>query len=124
MNKSLIETKVYLINKYINKDYRVDDTTTRTVNGEKIEYILINNLIFRGLEKALEYYQIFELLGTTQNIQRQLFLIQEISNKWNNQEAKYSDKQTDTFIKDYHIDINEIDNLLLMLVNNSLKTQC
>ncbi len=124
MNKSLIETKVYLINKYINKDYRVDDTTTRTVNGEKIEYILINNLIFRGLEKALEYYQIFELLGTTQNIQRQLFLIQEISNKWNDEEAKYSDKDTDIFIKDYNIDINEIDNLLLMLVNNSLKTQC
>ena len=124
MNKSLIETKVYLINKYINKDYRVDDTTTRTVNGEKIEYILINNLIFRGLEKALEYYQIFELLGTTQNIQRQLFLIQEISNKWNDEEAKYSDKQTDIFIKDYNIDINEIDNMLLMLVNDSLKTQC
>ena len=124
MNKSLVEIKVYLINKYINKDYRLDDTTTHTVNGEKIEYILINNLIFRGLEKALEYYQIFELLGTTQNIQRQLFLIQEISNKWNDEEAKYSDKDTDIFIKDYNIDINEIDNLLLMLVNNSLKTQC
>ena len=124
MNKSLVEIKVYLINKYLNKDYRVDDTTIRTVNGEKIEYILINNLIFRGLEKALEYYQIFELLGTTQNIQRQLFLIQEISNKWNDEEAKYSDKDTDIFIKDYNIDINEIDNLLLMLVNNSLKTQC
>ena len=124
MNKSLVEIKVYLINKYLNKDYRVDDTTIRTVNGEKIEYILINNLIFRGLEKALEYYQIFELLGTTQNIQRQLFLIQEISNKWNDEEAKYSDKDTDIFIKDYNIDINEIDNMLLMLVNDSLKTQC
>lgn len=124
MNKSLVEIKVYLINKYLNKDYRVDDTTTQTFNGEKIEYILINNLIFRGLEKALEYYQIFELLGTTQNIQRQLFLIQEISNKWNDEEAKYSDKQTDIFIKDYNIDINEIDNMLLMLVNDSLKTQC
>ena len=124
MNKSLVEIKVYLINKYLNKDYRVDDTTTQTFNGEKIEYILINNLVFRGLEKALEYYQIFELLGTTKSIQRQLFLIQEISNKWNDEEAKYSDKQTDIFIKDYHIDINEIDSLLLMLVNNSLKTQC
>ena len=124
MNKSLVEIKVYLINKYLNKDYRVDDTTIRTVNGEKIEYILINNLVFRGLEKALEYYQIFELLGTTKSIQRQLFLIQEISNKWNDEEAKYSDKDTDIFIKDYNIDINEIDNLLLMLVNNSLKTQC
>ena len=124
MNKSLVEIKVYLINKYLNKDYRVDDTTTQTFNGEKIEYILINNLIFRGLEKALEYYQIFELLGTTQNIQRQLFLIQEISNKWNDEEAKYSDKDTDIFIKDYNIDINEIDNMLLMLVNDSLKTQC
>lgn len=124
MHKSLIETKVYLINKYINKNYRLVDTTTHTVNGEKIEYLLVNNLIFRSLEKALEYYKIFELLGTTQSIQRQLFLIQEVSNKWNEQEAKYSDKDTDIFILDYNVDINEIDNLLLILVNNSLKKQC
>jgi len=118
---SLIELKVYLINKYLNKDYRLDDTTVKTVNGEKTEYFYINNLLFRSIENSLKVYEPLLLLGTTKDIEDTLNHFKRVVKEWNMNEKKYQDKDTNIFIKDYSVDINEIDNLVLNLINDSLK---
>jgi len=118
---SLIELKVYLINKYLNKDYRLDDTTVKTVNGEKTEYFYINNLLFRSIENSLKVYEPLLLLGTTKDIEDTLNHFKRVVKEWNKNEKKYQDKETNIFIKDYSVDINEIDNLVLNLINDSLK---
>lgn len=119
--KSLIELKVYLINKYLNKDYRLDDTTAHVLGGEKIEYHYLNNLLFKGIENSLKMYEPLLLIGTTKEIKSKLSMYQDVVDKWNINESKYNKMNIDIFVKDFNIDVNEIDNIVLNLINNSLK---
>ena len=119
--KSLLEIKVFLINKYLNKDYRLDDTTTSVLGGEKIEYYYFNNLLFKAIENSLKIYEPLLLLGTTKKIENKLNQYKDTLSKWNFYEKKYNEKNIKSFVRDYNVDINEIDNIVLTLINNSLK---
>nr|WP_321267761.1 hypothetical protein [uncultured Sulfurimonas sp.] len=121
--KSLIELKVYLINKYLNKDYRLDDITAQVLGGEKIEYYYLNSLLFQAIEKSLKVYEPLLLLGTTESIEKKINYLKEIVEKWNENESKYNEKYIEDFVKDYHIETTEIDNMILTLINNSLRSK-
>lgn len=121
--KSLIEVKVYLINKYLNQDYRLDDTTAQVLGGEKTEYYYLNSLLFQAIEKSLKLYEPLLLLGTTESIEKKISYFKEVVEKWNENESKYNEKYVEDFVRDYHIDTTEIDNILLTLINNSLRSK-
>ena len=116
---SLIEVKVYLVNKYLNKYYRLDDTHMKAVGAEKIEYFSINNILFRSIEKAIFLYRPLLIMGMEEKKEKLLRQYIEILNNWNKNEKRYNDKETDTFIKDYNIDLEEVDNIILKMVSDS-----
>ena len=94
---------------------------THVLGGEKIEYYYLNNILFKAIENSLKMYEPLLLLGTTKTIENKLNHYMNIVKKWNLYEKKYNEKYIESFIRDYNIDIYEIDNAVLTLINNSLK---
>lgn len=116
---SLIEAKVYLIQKYLNKDYTLFDTTVKSVTSHKQEYPFIDELLMQGLEKSLEMYEPLLLMGTTKEIQVKILLYKDTFKKSKKENNRYlNKKKIKAFVKDYNIDLKEIDNISLKLMSD------
>jgi len=118
MNESIIEYKVKLINQYLNKDYSLDDTTTKTISGEKVEYFYIDEILINSIEKSLMFYEPLLIMGTTEKIENRIDQLKDSIKKF----KKTEDIEIDNFIKNYEIDIRKIEKDILYLVNQYLKS--
>jgi len=116
-NESIIEYKVKLINKYLNKYYTLDDAIARTIVGEKIEYFYLDEILINSIEKALQLYEPLLILGTTKKIETKINTLKEAISKY----KKTKSSEIDNFIKDYEIDIKQIENDVLLIINRYLK---
>jgi len=120
---TLTEVKVYLINKYFNKDYSLFDTTVQKTKKEPYEYIFLTKLLFTSIEKNLELYDPLLVLGTNQDLKEKIEMYNILIREWNENEKSHSKELMGftNFVKDYNIDIQEIDNIILKLLNEDLK---
>lgn len=120
--KSLIELKIEIINKYLDKDYRLDETIIKSINNEKIEDYYIDYILFQSVEKSLFMFKLMLLLGTNEEIQNELFLMKKEVNEFFNYE-KRDKKLVQRFIKDYNVDTDEIYCQVLQIITHSLKSK-
>lgn len=118
---SLIELKVKLINQYLNKDYKYDDTHIRTITGEKIEYFYFNDILFNSIEKSLHFYEPLLLFDSNPVLETKINDIKKIVSSWFKDNKEYKEKDVSIFIEDYKINISEIDSEVMFIVNEYMK---
>ena len=116
--KDFDEVKLYLIGKYLNKEFTMFDLTVKSVNSKKFEHFNLDDVLFRSIEKSLKVYEPLSLLGMSKESEELLSEYNRLLNTWKSNE-NYNEKKTDEFIKEYDIDTQEIDGIVLELVSDS-----
>lgn len=113
--------KIHMINKYLGYEYKLFDLTARSDKATKMEFTYINNIIFKSLKKNLSFFTPLALFGSLNKTQEELINKLNTSiNKW--EQFEYTNnqaKQTDLFIKNYEVDIQEVENYIYTVLSKT-----
>lgn len=114
---TLNDLRKYLYRAYFNNNDPLL-VMEKTVNGKKIEMGYIDNLVMLAIKKHIPNYEMLALFGDTRidkKIKELNVLVEEYIS------FHIQEKHLKSFIKDYEVDLNEIDLLTLQLVNDYMK---
>lgn len=117
--KNIIELKVKLINQYLNKDYKMFDTTVQGQKSQKVEYIYFDYLIMKGIEYSIGLYEPLLLIGTSKEVKEYISKMKDTLKRYF--EYKIREVTITEFINDYNIDINDINCECLKIVTYNLQ---
>lgn len=121
---TLLEIKLYLCKKYFNSQWNYDTLTTQTTKRQPTEFYSIDNLLFESIEKSLNHFKPLLFLSTNEDLKEKISMYELTIKKWKeNEKGKETIKELNNFIKDYSIDIEEIDNIILKLLNDDLRVK-
>ena len=110
------------LSKYLKKDFSLFDMTVLATDTKKMEFTYIEIIIFRSIEKAIVNYEPLLFLGCPTETREKINKYKNILDKWNKDEvSKNRNVATDNFIKDYKVDIQEIDNHVLKIISKSFE---
>ena len=117
------DLKLYFYTKYINRTLTMEDILImeKTVNGKKIEYVLIDQLILKNYKKSyLEMFQALEVFGT-ENLKNHLSKLGTVLKQF--ELSKNEEKALEFFINQYKVNEEEIFQLCCMNINDTLRTK-
>lgn len=118
--EGILELKVYLVQKYLNKDYRLDDTTVKSIDGQKVEYYYLDELLFRSIDKSLDLFEPMLVFGANKLFRDYFLDMRETIFKYFENYSTPINTLLE-FEKDFGIDIEEINQECLKLVNATLQ---
>jgi len=115
----LNDLKVYVVKKYVNKNYSHIELNSKGLKQNKIEYALIDRLILYSMVEAYKIFQPLIIMSSDEKIHNYLTVWGEIVDK----ALVYPlmDKPVIDFISDYSVDTAEIYSIVLGLINHGLK---
>jgi hypothetical protein len=118
---SIVDIKVYLINKYFNKDFTKFDelVSHKTIKDNKIEFINLTNVIFKSIKDNLFYFESLLIFNYNDKLDLELKSIKKVIKKMENRNKSYTTNLSN-FINNYKIDMKEVDSLTLLLLSKKL----
>jgi len=117
------EIKLYLIQKYVNKNISPNVFIEDHLGANKIEYSLIDLLLMLSLEKVMVFYEPLLIFGCDKETEKKINMFLKIIENFKKTDM-YKNKDsavTKGLIKQFEFDIKEIDELVLKKVSDTIK---